>query len=374
MGCRHSGGEQLVVLRHAGGRASRAVGPPPEAFDLVGQAGQVDICDVPGSFGRRSGESQFRGQPLIRLLLDGEVGQGLEGAGQFPVGRRPAAQASRLDRIVSSRCAVDGQSRFRRRAPGLQRDHGAPGRAAAAAGPTRLGGQLERGGRGGGRRCSPLGGGQAGPGSSKLGSSLVEFGQPPRDLGPSLLAQMQVPGVAQGGSGLLPVPAALHGNRPSQHHALGQVVDQPTDPGRIGALGALGQPGGFDHAGRVGVDLLLQDGQPGVRVPPKPGEPFLDVAEPAGVEQSLEQVFAIRGVGAQEPGEVALGQQHDLEELIGGHAEQIPDRLADVVGAGQVGRRPARPGRVRPSEAAPGAVRRSDRVHWPWAAGTQGCG
>src|SRR5690606_30424750 len=70
-----------------------------------------------------------------------------------------------------------------------------------------------------------------------------------------------------------------------------------------------------------------------------------DLGEAAGVEEPAEQLAAGLGVGAQEAGEVALGQQHHLAELLAAHAEQLGDLLADLpVRAAEV--LPAAGGRV----------------------------
>ncbi len=53
------------------------------------------------------------------------------------------------------------------------------------------------------------------------------------------------------------------------------------------------------------------------------GQPVFDLAEAVGAEQLLQQGFLVLRVGAQEPGELALRQQHDLEELLGGHADEV---------------------------------------------------
>jgi hypothetical protein len=61
------------------------------------------------------------------------------------------------------------------------------------------------------------------------------------------------------------------------------------------------------------------------------GQVLLDLGEAPGVEEPAEQLAARFRVGAQEAREVALGQQHDLAELLAAHAEQLGDLLSDLL-------------------------------------------
>src|SRR5690606_11613041 len=82
----------------------------------------------------------------------------------------------------------------------------------------------------------------------------------------------------------------------------------------------------------------------GLGAAPACGEALLHLGETAGVEQPPEEPAAGFGVGAQEAREVALGQQHDLAELLAAHAEELGDLLADLL--------------VRAAEVLPGAAHR----------------
>ena len=64
---------------------------------------------------------------------------------------------------------------------------------------------------------------------------------------------------------------------------------------------------------------------------PRLRQPGLDVAEGGDVEEPLEHLAAVVGGGAQERGEVALGQQHHLGELGHAHAEGVLDDVGDLV-------------------------------------------
>ncbi len=88
-------------------------------------------------------------------------------------------------------------------------------------------------------------------------------------------------------------------------------------------------------------------------------EPALDLAEPLGAEQFLQQLLAFRGVRAQELGELALRQHHDLEELLDGHPQQPPHRATDLVDARQAFRRELGGGSIDPGQ---GCLRRLRRV------------
>lgn len=78
-------------------------------------------------------------------------------------------------------------------------------------------------------------------------------------------------------------------------------------------------------------DLLVPRLHPGFGSPAQFGEPLLDGGEAAGVEELAEEFAAGLGVGAQEAGEVALGQQHDLAELVPAHADQLGQLLTDLL-------------------------------------------
>ena len=75
-------------------------------------------------------------------------------------------------------------------------------------------------------------------------------------------------------------------------------------------------------------------GHGGHRRPAAVGQPLLDVGEALGVEEPLEHLAALLGAGPQERREVALGQQHDLGELLQPHADDVVDHQRRLVVAG----------------------------------------
>ncbi len=112
--------------------------------------------------------------------------------------------------------------------------------------------------------------------------------------------------------------------------------------GEAGVAGRqVGQPhgvaGGLLHAVGVGEEGGVAFAHLGLGGAAAVGEALLDVGEAAGVEQPAEQPAAGLGVRPQETGEVPLGQQDDLAELLAAHAQQPGDLLAGLlVGAGEV--------------------------------------
>ncbi|CAM5514426.1 hypothetical protein STENM327S_07012 [Streptomyces tendae] len=98
-----------------------------------------------------------------------------------------------------------------------------------------------------------------------------------------------------------------------------------------------GVTGGLLHPVRVGQQGGVALADPGLGGAAPFGEALLHLGEPAGVEEPSQELAARLRVGSQEAGEVALGQQHDLAELLPAHAEQLRDLLADLlVGAAEV--------------------------------------
>ncbi len=94
---------------------------------------------------------------------------------------------------------------------------------------------------------------------------------------------------------------------------------------------------GLLHPVGVGQQRGVPFAHPGLGAAAPFGEVLLDLGEPPGVEEPAEQLAACLRVGAQEAGELALGQQHDLAELLAAHPEELRDLLADLlVGAAEV--------------------------------------
>src|SRR5262249_24732481 len=99
-------------------------------------------------------------------------------------------------------------------------------------------------------------------------------------------------------------------------------------------VGSLG-PGGLGYLRDQEGYCLLRRGHLLVGGAAAVGQPVFDLAEAIGAEQLLQQRFLVLRVGAQEPGELALREQHDLEELLRRHADEVGDllvRLADPGG------------------------------------------
>src|SRR6185437_10142152 len=64
------------------------------------------------------------------------------------------------------------------------------------------------------------------------------------------------------------------------------------------------------------------------------GQPVFDLAEAVGAEELLQQRRLLLRVGAQELGEIALGQEYNLEELLSGHADEVGDLLVGLTDPG----------------------------------------
>ena len=114
---------------------------------------------------------------------------------------------------------------------------------------------------------------------------------------------------------------------------------------------------GFLDAGDQAVDVGVGPLQGACRRPTSLDEPRLDVREPVRPEEPLQQCSALVRGRAQERGEVPLGQQHDLGELLHPHPQDVGQQLCRLVvaaaawdpaavdllaqqGAGLFGRRP----------------------------------
>ena len=93
-----------------------------------------------------------------------------------------------------------------------------------------------------------------------------------------------------------------------------------------GHAGDLGDARGQRDEGLVGFLHAVLGRAPPLR------QPVLDVPEPAGTEQPLQQRAPLVRVGVQEPRELTLRQQHDLEELFGGHAHGVGDLVVGLFG------------------------------------------
>ena len=144
-----------------------------------------------------------------------------------------------------------------------------------------------------------------------------------------------------------------------------------TDLARLGDV--LAEPG------EVGAEGCLGLGDRRLCLAALGGEPLLDIREPADVEQPLEEVAPLLVARPEEGGELALGEEDDLGQLLQPHPEHVLDDVGDLVRTGAQrlhppGRRssretvaaivlipvPRRLGRLK------AAVRRS-RSRRPWA-------
>ncbi len=164
-------------------------------------------------------------------------------------------------------------------------------------------------------------------------ASLLQRG---RDLG----AQ---PGHLGGGvrvTGLVP-----HGVRAGGRLGTGR----PDPRGQRRLLGSRPQPPGH---GAGGVDPGAQGGG-GL------AQPLLHGREPVGAEEPLEQGAARLGVGAQEGGEVTLGEEHQLGELLEAQPQDVVEDQRRLVDAGGH-RHPVAPAQL-PDEH-PGLLRRGARA------------
>ena len=102
-----------------------------------------------------------------------------------------------------------------------------------------------------------------------------------------------------------------------------------------------GHSGLLGDAGHEVLDLLLVDGALLAGGPAAFDQPAFDGLEPVGAEQPLEQRGPLGGRRLQEPRELPLRQQHDLEELRRGHAEQ-PEQFVVGLAVAGADRRPHR--------------------------------
>ena len=174
---------------------------------------------------------------------------------------------------------------------------------------------------------------------------------------------MNQPVVLAGGALPIGERACVQACRASDLPGVDEFPDAAGPVRRPGASGGVAAPaGGLGQLRGDPAEHFTAGPELGGTGPPGVGEPALHPSEPAGVEQPLEQLLALVGPGAQEPGELALRQQHHLEELVGVHPEQVGDDhrdLGDAVGAAgrPAGRRIADPaqrrGRLRDGGAAP---------------------
>ncbi len=222
-------------------------------------------------------------------------------------------------------------------------------------------GRVHRGGMGGGGgfggavrvpgdlddRRRPPGRVEFGGQSLQLGGRGIQLGELGDRAGAAFLAPSQLGRLREGRPIADVVGARTVECRQREVPVLGGVVAQSMRPHDRFGVGARLEAGGRADLGEEQVDgtlLFLEAGGCGTA---PVLEPAFDGAESGGVEQPLEQLAAVLAVGAQELRELALRQQHDLEELLGAHPEQPPDGLPDVGQPGEVLTRAVEPGQAR---------------------------
>ena len=116
----------------------------------------------------------------------------------------------------------------------------------------------------------------------------------------------------------------------------GELVDVPLVGQR--GVGRLADP-----ADQVGDGLVARFGPPS-QCHPAVAEPALDVLEPPGAEEALQQLVALLGLGAQERLEASLGQHRHLGELREVHPDEVGHQVPGLVEAtGQRGPGPGDP-------------------------------
>ena len=209
---------------------------------------------------------------------------------------------------------------------------GAPGRVEfpAYGGSLRLAGlQLIAAGQQGGAAALPVRQ-RAGAVFGRAGGVERVPGHPgrPGSLGVAgLRGRGEVPGPGDGQPGRR-IPGGLL-RRPPGGAGLPGVLTAGRVPGRVpgpGHAGDLGDARGQRDEGPVGFLHAVLGRAPPLR------QPVLDGPEPAGTEQPLQQRAPLVRVGVQEPRELTLRQQHDLEELLGGHAHGVGDLVVGLFG------------------------------------------
>ena len=158
----------------------------------------------------------------------------------------------------------------------------------------------------------------------QVGLSYVDKGGGRVALGRGLTPEGRGPGCPPGSRGTASGEAARQGRaggagQPAGHDNLLGKLGGVEDGGRAGDGGPRGLSELSDQPGyvRVGVRYLPFCGATTV------GQPVLDLAEAVGAEQLLQQGLLLFRVGAQELGELALREEHHLEELGGGHAHEV---------------------------------------------------
>ena len=129
-------------------------------------------------------------------------------------------------------------------------------------------------------------------------------------------------GLQRGARDLVPVAGTrchLLGGRPRGAGLLDQCGDPAVGPGEVQGFGHV-LAGCLTHSGHHLAQPVVHLVQGPGGLLPAGHQPALDGGEPAGVEEALEQLTALLGVGPQEVGELALGEQDDLAELGEGRA------------------------------------------------------
>lgn len=128
------------------------------------------------------------------------------------------------------------------------------------------------------------------------------------------------------------LPGGAAGDGGGAEHGLGQAGVARGQLGQLHGVACL-----LLHTVGVGEQGRVTLAHPGLGGAAAFGEPLLHIGEALGVEEPPEEPAPGLGVGAQEAGEVALGQQHHLAELLAAHAEQLLELGADLlVGAAEV--------------------------------------
>ena len=316
------GGEPLAGLGRLVAFAAQLGTLPLPVGELAG--GGVDLGGQ-----RRRGDAGGRGGLVLVGRLPGHRPQRLEPAELRDVLLRDGPQPGR----GGARSSASG-------APGLLL--GGAGADERDAGPFGLGervsdvGGADRGGELGPAVAEAgFGRGQVVPGPEGLGAAPLPVGEVP---GLALPAERPVEVLAAGGDLALagfcfrgrgpgepcgPLRRRHRGRRRHRTRRRHRFAARRVAARRVVArqrdAGGLGDPGEQPGEPELGLLDLVRGGLAAA------GEPLLHRVEPVGAEQPLQQLGPVAGVGVQEPRELALRQQHDLEELVGGHPHQVGD-------------------------------------------------
>ena len=345
---------QLDEVGAQGGEAVTVIGERRQPFGSRARGRELgDDEDAPGGkpFQYEAGRSV--GGQSVGLFVAGlgclgdrflprgvDSAKGLEPAVPLPTGGQLAPEVVHPE--------VDIQAGAGQAGPG----HGL-GTQGVVAGPPPLSDLCDR------PRClpGPVGGVELGSGENEQGlgrgqvslpgqhrdEPLLAFPEPVREdgrrAGPVALGRRHLQVQLQAGH--LGLTGVEQGGSPPERP--GRHVDGPLGgghgvgegSGQVSRLRPGRDTGHLGHAGHHPAELGPRAGDLLHAQPATGRQPDLDVGEPLGAKELLQDSGPVDGGRPQELGEVPLRQQHHLEELLGGHADQVGDLEVSLPDAGR---------------------------------------